>query len=659
MAKKLLKIVKEVCLGPARDIHDPGIHHKLSLAALLAWIGLGADGLSSSSYGPEEAFRALGDHFYLAPFLILATIITVSVISFTYGKIIEIFPHGGGGYAVASTLLGKKAGVVSGCALFVDYILTITISIASGGDAVFSFLPQNLHHFKLFFEIAAIVFLLVLNLRGVKDSVISLVPIFFIFFLTHTILIVCGILFHANQVSTVANELTSSFNYNMHSIGGFALFLIFIKAYTLGAGTYTGIEAVSNGVGVLREPKVKTGKRTMLYMSTSLAFLAGGLLLCYLLYDVRHVPGQTFNAVLAQRVGEQFNFGGFSLGSSFAFITILSEAALLIVAAQTGFLDGPRVMANMATDRWLPRKFSFLSDRLTMQNGILLMGIAAILMLIYTRGKVGFLVVLYSLNVFLTFTLSQAGMLNYWWKRKNFPGRIRGLTAHGIAFLLCFFILMAMVIQKFSEGAWVTLIITSSLVAFCFWVRHHYESVGSKVREIDKAFSVIPPAVLSPAKDEEFDQEGTTAVILIGGSAGLGHHVFLNIFRIFPNTFKNAVFLSVGVVDSDFFKEATPVSEIETETRHLLQNHVDFSKRMGIPARMEFKVGTEVVESVVELCTEVYAKYPHSVFFSGEIVFENPQWYQRWLHNETSYAIMRKIRFQGIPMVILPIRIHA
>src|ERR1700690_2379021 len=151
--------LKTVLIGKSRDLSDKGIFHKLSLIAFFAWVGLGADGLSSSAYGPEEAYRALGSHTYLAIFLVLATALTVFIISYAYSRIIEHFPVGGGGYVVATSLLGKSAGVVSGCALFVDYIFTITVSIAAGGDALFSLLPMSIHGLKLPIEFGAAIFL--------------------------------------------------------------------------------------------------------------------------------------------------------------------------------------------------------------------------------------------------------------------------------------------------------------------------------------------------------------------------------------------------------------------------------------------------------------------------------------------------------------------
>src|SRR5215475_363417 len=182
--------VRRAVFGAPKDVKDPHAFHKLSLIALLAWVGLGADGLSSSAYGPDEAFRQLGQHTGLAVFLALAMALTVFIISYGYSRIIEQFPSGGGGYVVASKLLGPRVGVLSGAALLVDYVLTITISIASGADAIFSFLPPAWQPAKLPFAFAGVALLTIMNLRGVKESVTAIAPVFAMFVLTHAILLV-------------------------------------------------------------------------------------------------------------------------------------------------------------------------------------------------------------------------------------------------------------------------------------------------------------------------------------------------------------------------------------------------------------------------------------------------------------------------------------
>src|SRR4051812_41635302 len=173
--------VKRALFGPPRRLDDSGLFHKISLVALLAWVGLGADGLSSSAYGPEEAFKTLGAHTYLAVGLALLTGVTVLIISAAYRGIIQDFPHGGGGYVVATKLLGRPAGVVSGSALLVDYVLTVTVSVAAAGDVIFSFLPPSWAGMKLGLEVMFILGLTTLNMRGVRESAIALAPIFVTF----------------------------------------------------------------------------------------------------------------------------------------------------------------------------------------------------------------------------------------------------------------------------------------------------------------------------------------------------------------------------------------------------------------------------------------------------------------------------------------------
>src|SRR5215204_6580953 len=184
---------KTLVFGKPKDPLDPRVFHQISLVAFLAWVGLGADGLSSSAYGPEEAYLALGQHFYLALLLAILTAVTVFIISASYSQIIELFPTGGGGYLVATKLLGSRAGLVSGSALVVDYMLTITISIASSADALFSFLPAALAAYKFAVEILLIFALIFLNLRGVRESVLVLLPIFLLFIVMHIAAITLGI----------------------------------------------------------------------------------------------------------------------------------------------------------------------------------------------------------------------------------------------------------------------------------------------------------------------------------------------------------------------------------------------------------------------------------------------------------------------------------
>ncbi len=647
--------LRRLLFGAPRDVQDPRTHHTISLIALLAWVGLGADGLSSSAYGPDEAFRALGRHSYLAVALALATTVTVLIISIAYSQIIKRFPFGGGGYIVATELLGPAVGVVSGSALLVDYVLTISVSIAACGDAMFSFLPPALAPWKLALEAAAIGLLLLLNLRGVKESVSILAPIFGLFLVTHAIVIAGGIGTHLPEVPRVAAEVSNGFRSGLAELGAAGLFAVFVRAYSMGSGTYTGIEAVSNGIQIMREPKVHTARRTMGYMAVSLALTAGGILVCYLLFSTVPEEGKTLNAVLAERFAGGFTLGGLPVGRAFVVVTMLAEGALLVVASQAGFIDGPRVMANMATDSWLPHRFAQLSDRLTMQNGVVLMGLASLLTLFYTRGNITHLVTMYSINVFVTFSLSQLAMLRYWLRTRGL-GRRRGLTIHGIAFLLCTAILVGTVTEKGEQGGWVTIAVTGLVVGLCFVIRRHYKTVQANLKRLDSILEVLPPHTGGHPRPA-IDPRAPTAVLLVGGYGGLGVHALLTVQRTFPGFFKNFVFVSVGVVDSAAMKGIEEVDRVRLRTQTSLEQYVDLAHRLKLAADYRMEVGTEAVAEAEKLCVAISHEFPRAVFFAGKLVFQKEHWYQRLLHNESAYALQRRLQFDGLNAMVMPVRV--
>ena len=257
----MLERLRSLVLGGRKNLFDPKIHHQLALVAFFAWVGLGSDGLSSSSYGPEEAFLALGAHTHLALYLTVAMVLTVFLISASYSQIIELFPSGGGGYLVATKLLGRTPGVISGGALVVDYVLTIAISVASGVDAIFSFLPPHWAAFKLLTELVVVAGLTALNLRGIKESVSVLMPIFVAFVVSHFALILWGIGTHLHDFGPMMADTVRDTHAATRELGALGVMALFLKAYSLGGGTFTGIEAVSNSTAMLREPRVETGKK--------------------------------------------------------------------------------------------------------------------------------------------------------------------------------------------------------------------------------------------------------------------------------------------------------------------------------------------------------------------------------------------------------------
>jgi amino acid transporter len=655
-----LNLFKRFFLGKGRDPHDPKIFHQISLIAFFAWVGLGSDGLSSSCYGPAEVMITLGGHIHLSVIIGLATVVTIFVISTSYSQIIELFPMGGGGYLVASKLLSPKIGMVSGCALLIDYILTISVSIASGADALFSFLPIQFVEFKVMFALAVLTILTLLNIRGVKESVLPLVPIFLIFVLTHVFIILYNILSNVYELPAAASGTVTDLSQTYTQLGLFGLMFLIMHAFSMGAGTFTGIEAVSNNLSVLKEPKVQTAKVTMRYMAISLSITAMGLFLSYILLNATHKPGKTINAVMFELATGSWNP---IVSNIFIIVTLISEATILFVAAQTGFFGGPSVLANMAHDRWVPTSFSSLSDRLVTQKGILLMAAASFILIFFSKGSVAFMLVLYSINVFLTFCLSQLGMVRHWWQQRHIELKWKKKIAiNGFGLVICLFILFAVIITKFGEGGWVTILVTGSFVAAVSYIRKHYDKAGLLIRKLDSLCEIeLDTLNVELKKGEHFspqyDRSGRTAVLLVNGFSGIGIHSLLSIFRLFGTTFKNFVFIQIGLIDAGVFKGAEEIQQLKNKVQKDVDKYIDFLKRNGYYAESFTSTGLDVEEEIMKIVPEITKKFPKSVFFGGQIVFPKDTFIIRLLHNYTVFSIQKKLYMRGIEFFILPIKL--
>lgn len=657
------KRIKNIVIGSSRNPQDSRIFHKISLVAFFAWIGLGADGLSSSCYGPSEAFLALNGHAYLSIFVGLATVLTIFIISSSYSQIVELFPHGGGGYLVASKLLSPTVGMVSGCALLIDYVLTITVSIASGADAVFSLLPMQWHAYRLAFAIGVVVVLMLLNMRGVKESVVVLMPIFLIFILTHVFIIVYAFLKHVPAFPQIFSLVKVDVNSSVSQVGFLGMLFLILRAYSMGAGTYTGLEAVSNGVPILREPKAQTAKHTMRYMAISLSFVVMGLMLAYIFYQVKPEAGKTLNAILFEHATQSW---GANSGYVFVLIALISEAVLLLVGAQAGFIDGPRVLSNMAVDRWFPTRFSTLSDRLVTQNGILIMSVLSLSLMLMTKGSVHFLIVLYSINVFITFCLSQLGMVRHWWSfRAKVKGWLRKLLINGIGLLLTSSILVTMIIFKFHEGGWITLLITGTLIALALFIKRHYRGTLLLLNRLNNLVAavetsernILPGAKSNAGHSAVFDPRAKTAILVVNGFNGMGLHTLFGIMRLFSGVFKNFIFLEIGIVDAGNFKGVHEVENLESHVKSDIDRYVDYMKKEGYYAEGISVIGIDVVEEVSEAATQILKRFPGAVFFGGQLIFPKDSFMLRVLHNYTVFALQKRLYRQGIPFVILPIRV--
>lgn len=647
--------IREIVLGKALDPMKTETRHSLALVAFLAWVGLGADGLSSSAYGPEETFRALGSHTHLGLYMAIATALTVFIIALAYNQVIELFPTGGGGYRVASKLVGPYLGLIAGCALVLDYVLTIAISIAAGVEALASLLPLAFHPYKLWAEAFFIGMLIILNLRGLKEAIQILLPVFLGFVATHFVLIVYGIVAHSAYLPQLIPGTLNETNQLASNIGWIGVSGMLLLAYSQGGGTYTGLEAVSNNVNILAEPRVHTGKMTMFYMALSLAFTASGIILLYLLWDAKPVEGQTLNASTFRAIIDSIGFGSAWLNKVTLTIVLAFEAGLLFVAANTGFLGGPAVLSNMAADSWVPHKFRYLSTRLVTQNGILVLGVAALAILFWTRGSVTLLVVFYSVSVFLTFAISLFGLCLYWWQHRNESRWLRRFVLSLLGFVICTGILAVLLAEKFTEGAWAAIVIIAVIAGLCIYIRSHYHDTKNAIHLVDQVFANQPfgphtEAILPNPQDQ-------TAVFIVGSSRGGGLHALLWVQRMFPKHFKNFIFVNARTVDSHSYGGEGAVEQMRAEANATLKYFVDFCHSHGMASSAYLGFGTDVVDEVTRLCEEISKEYPNSIFFTSKLIFEQDNWFIRLLHNQAALAIQRRLHFESLQMVILPMKV--
>jgi len=257
--------------------------------------------------------------------------------------------------------------------------------------------------------------------------------------------------------------------------------------------------------------------------------------------------------------------------------------------------------------------------------------------------------------VFLTFSLSQYGMIRYFsTNREKEPSWRWNLPVHVIAFILCVTILSLVVVEKFAVGGWLTILITSGLVMICFLIREHYTTVVKGFQKFDHLLQNIPG--LGNDHPEPPNPKGKTAIQMVSGYHGFGVRTFLSIVQNYPDLYENFIFVSVAVVDSGSFKGASEITALEESTRKGLEHYVDLARSMGFAATYRMETGVDVVDIAVGMCESIVDEFPDSTVYTGQIVFRHEHPFQKILHNETAFAIQRRLQYNGITTVILPIR---
>jgi hypothetical protein len=266
---------------------------------------------------------------------------------------------------------------------------------------------------------------------------------------------------------------------------------------------------------------------------------------------------------------------------------------------------------------------------------------------------------MYSINVFITFSLTELGMARHWIKdRAKEPRWKSQLSIHGTGLVMCLSILTITTFEKFRQGGWITVVITSATIALCFAIHRHYDNVKKSMRRLDEILMSLPAQESSgDFEPSQLDANVPTAVISVAAFSGFGLHQILSIHKGFPNYFKQFVFISAAVIDSGNFKGAEEIDHLERTTEESLKQYVAWAQGHGFKADYRMGIGTEAVATVEDICRDLAEEFPRAIFFMGRLIFREEKWFHRLLHNETPHAIQRRLQFQGIQAMILPIRV--
>ena len=432
----------------------------------------GLDGLSSAAYGPEAALSLLiplgllGVH-YIVP--ISAAIITLLfIVFFSYRQTIAAYPSGGGSYTVARLNLGAGSGLLAAAALLTDYILTAAVGISAGVGALVSAVPRlQPHTVGLCVGILAII--TVLNLRGIHDAGVAFMAPTYLFVGALLIMILVGVV---RTVMSGGHPVVVTPVPLPQAATTAVTYWLLLKVYASGCTALTGVEAVSNGVKAFREPGVKNAQRTLTVIMVTLAILLAGISFLVRAYGIAATdPGQAgYQSVLAMLLAAIFGKG------VFYYVTIAAILLVLSLSANTAFADFPRLCRAIASNSYLPHVFGYVGRRLVFNYGIIVLAVLCCLLLVLFGGVTDRLIPLYAVGAFLAFTLSQAGMVMHWFKKRG-PHWLKSALVNGLGAFVSGITVIIVLVAKFTQGAWITVIFIPFLILIFRSVRKHYHAV--------------------------------------------------------------------------------------------------------------------------------------------------------------------------------------
>jgi amino acid transporter len=606
---------------------------------------LGLDGLSSAAYGPEAALTillplGLAGLNYIAPvtFIILALL---GVLYLSYRQTIAAYPNGGGSYTVAKENLGVRFGLLAGAALMLDYTLNVAVGISSGVGALVSAVP-GLHSHILGLCLGFLGLITLVNLRGVREAGTVFALPTYLFVGTLAVVIIGGIsrgglTGHAHPLYPPTRILPAT--------AGVSLWLL-MRAFASGCTAMTGVEAVSNGVAAFAEPRVANAQRTLTAIVAILACLLAGIaLLCHGYHiGVLSEDDPQYQSVLSQLASAVVGRG------TFYYITIAAVIAVVVLSANTSYAGFPRLCRLIALDDYLPHAFRLLGRRLVYTVGIVfLTGIAGILLIVF-KGITDRLIPLFAVGAFLAFTLSQAGMVQHWRKNSGASGKDRGraaaaLTINSIGAVATMVALAVILVAKFAEGAWISILIIPALLALFLAIKRHYVDVANQtccLHPLDLK-NLDPPVVVVPFNGWDLQTERALRFAL----------------RLSPDV----VAVHVGITEdaspdqTDDQSDSQKQDEAQDDVRRLWERDIEApAKSAGLPApKLEIVQSPyrKVVKPLLEFVNQIQERYPGRIVAVAIPELVETRWWQLFLHNHLATALKASLLLSGKQRVVV------
>jgi len=630
---------------------DETQHTKISNPIGLAVFS--SDALSSVAYGTQEIMASLSlalGHggaaiatgvaasavFGLAVPVGIGIVILLILLAFSYRQTIMEYPGGGGAYIVAKENLGEMAAQTAGASLLIDYVLTVSVSVASGVAAITAAVPA-LEGYNVFLSLLSIAFIAMANLRGVKESGRLFAVPTYGFITCILVLLAIGFgrwIFGAPLTLEPSEAQVQVAAGHARQLAGLAFIWVFMRAYSAGCTALTGVEAISNGVTAFKDPAGKNAAKTMVWMVFLLGVMFLGITLLSHHYGVvyRHsLDATVVQETLLSKLTRQIlgSNGVMSMPAHLYYYLIQGFTfAILVVAANTSYADFPRLAALHAKDGFLPQQFTSMGDRLVFSNGIMILSVLSGTLVFMFHANTDVLLPLYALGVFLGFTISQTGMVVHWYKKRGRHWQAKSVV-NGVGGIASAVVMLDIAITKFAGGAWIVIALVPVLVVTFFNIHRHYIRVRS---------------TLAASRTDAFLPSKHHAIVLVS-SLHAGVVQALAYARLISGNRVEALTVDLG---SDGFHESPAIQKLRADWAYY---------GMGVPLRSVPSPYRRILEPILDEVERFRLAEPEVCLTVILPEFVTPKWWQRILHNQMAFRIKAMLMLKP-GVIVTSVRMH-